>query len=117
MAVMLVVTTLLTWYFTSTYGARSVKSLANVLRQQLLRASMQAMVSILGEVYNGTVVLSSLHQQAFYATQNATWDNVEPRVRSLFVLRTRFFLFLCERHFLNSTFYTMQLIINNPSGG
>ncbi|CAM6128302.1 unnamed protein product [Calypogeia fissa] len=82
-AVMLVVTTILTWYFTSTYGARSVRSLATVLRQQLLRTSTQAMVSILGEVYNGTLVLCSLHQQVYFANSNKSWDAVEPKLRKV----------------------------------
>ncbi|BBN10578.1 hypothetical protein MPTK1_5g04710 [Marchantia polymorpha subsp. ruderalis] len=80
-AIMLVVTTLLTWYFTSTYSARSVRSLAGVLRRQLLRSSLQAMTSILGEVYNTTLVLSSLHQQVYLAAANKTWESVEMELR------------------------------------
>ncbi|KAG6549329.1 hypothetical protein Mapa_009046 [Marchantia paleacea] len=80
-AIMLVVTTLLTWYFTSTYSARSVRSLAGVLRRQLLRSSLQAMASILGEVYNTTLVLSSLHQQVYLAAANKTWESVEMELR------------------------------------
>lgn len=77
---MLVITTLLTWYFTSTYSARSVKSLAGDLRKQLIRSSLQVMVSVLGEVYNATLILSSLHQQVYHSSSNTSWDSVEPEV-------------------------------------
>ncbi|KAJ7516398.1 hypothetical protein O6H91_22G056900 [Diphasiastrum complanatum] len=80
-AILLVVTSLLTWYFTSTYMNRSIRSLAYTVRHQVLHSSLQALSSILGQLYDMTVALSYLHQQAYITSRNLPWAHREKQLR------------------------------------
>ncbi|XP_002983081.2 histidine kinase 1 [Selaginella moellendorffii] len=80
-ALMLVCTSLVTWYYTSTYSKKAVNHAASVLRRELLQSSLQTTSLILGETYNMSSTLSSLHQNVFLSKRN--WASSQDEIRRI----------------------------------
>ncbi|KAJ7564796.1 hypothetical protein O6H91_02G033800 [Diphasiastrum complanatum] len=101
-AIMLLITTLLTWFYTSIYATRSVQDLTFVVRQKYLQGSLQSLASILGQALHMSLALNSLHQQIF-DNHDFSWPDVEPMVRSI-----NWAIFKSQPHFNSVRFINQQ---------
>eukprot|EP00250_Pteridium_aquilinum_P009746 c18902_g2_i1 orf=801-4976(+) len=111
-ACMLMFTTLLTWNFTRTFSARSIKNLSFALRRQILNSSLNSIAFVLNQAYTMSLSLSLMHQQTLVTLCNGTWTTIEDEVRSV---NWRFFE--SERHLHSVAFLSRDGLVTDYTRG
>lgn len=82
-AFMLMVTTFLTWNFTRTHSARSMKNLSFLLRHQILQSSANSLSFVLTQTYTVCLALNAMHMRAVLTQSNGTWSTIEKQLQSI----------------------------------
>lgn len=107
-ACMLMFTTLLTWNFTRTFSARSIKNISFALRHQILHSGLNSVAFVLNQAYGLSVSLSLMHGQTFLTLGNGTWNTAENELRDV---NWRFFQ--SERHLRSVAFLNQDGLLTD----